>query len=66
MSLLDDIQDGLTDAEVALINSERTLNFEDIQKALAMRCAVKAEALNNGIYLSDHSIDALTAALLKR
>ena len=63
--LLDDLRDGLSDEEEAVLNQLTELDMRSIEQALALRTGVKAQSLTSGLYLTDSSIDAITTALLR-
>lgn len=63
-SLLDSIQNDLSEEEEQVAASVSAEHAEAIASALALRTAVKAQSLKKGLYLSETSIDSLTAALL--
>lgn len=61
--LLDGLQEELTPQEQELAATAGAYE-EAIGKALALRCAVKAQSIQKGLYLNDASLDAITTALL--
>jgi len=63
--LLDDLRDGLSDEEEAVLKQLTELDMRSIEQALALRTGVKAQSLTSGLYLTDSSIDAITTALLR-
>ena len=63
--LLDDLRDGLSDEEAAVLSQLTELDMRSIEQALALRTGVKAQSLTAGLYLTDSSIDAITTALLR-
>jgi GAF domain-containing protein len=63
--LLDDLRDGLSDEEEAVLSQLNELDLSAIQQALALRTGVKAQSLSSGLYLTESSIDAITTALLR-
>jgi GAF domain-containing protein len=63
--LLDDLRDGLSDEEEAVLNQLTELDMRSIEQALALRTGVKAQSLTSGLYLTESSIDAITTALLR-
>jgi len=63
--LLDDLRDGLSDEEEAVLSKLTELDMFSIEQALALRTGVKAQSLTAGLYLTDSSIDAITTALLR-
>ena len=63
--LLDNLRDGLSDEEEAVLNQLTELDMRSIEQALALRTGVKAQSLTSGLYLTDASIDAVTTALLR-
>jgi GAF domain-containing protein len=63
--LLDDLRDGLSDEEEAVLNQLTELDMRSIEQALALRTGVKAQSLSSGLYLTESSIDAITTALLR-
>jgi hypothetical protein len=63
--LLDNLRDGLSDEEEAVLNQLTELDQRSIEQALALRTGVKAQSLLLGLYLTDSSIDAITTALLR-
>jgi GAF domain-containing protein len=63
--LLDDLRDGLSDEEQAVLSKLTELDMFSIEQALALRTGVKAQSLTAGLYLTDSSIDAITTALLR-
>lgn len=63
-NLLDVVNDGLSEEEEELLEGLSVEDANAIHHALALRTAIKAQSINKGLYLSDSSIDALTAALL--
>lgn len=62
--LLDGLQDELSAEEQELVSYVSAEHQADIAAALALRTAVKLQVLQKGLYLTDSSIDSLTAALL--
>lgn len=63
-SLLDSIQNDLSEEEEQVAASVSAEDQAAIATALALRTAVKSQSLHKGLYLSETSIDSLTAALL--
>jgi hypothetical protein len=63
--LLDDLRDGLSDEEEAVLSKLTELDMRSIEQALALRTGVKAQSLTSGLYLTESSIDAITTALLR-
>jgi hypothetical protein len=63
--LLDDLRDGLSDEEEAVLSKLNELDMRSIEQALALRTGVKAQSLSSGLYLTESSIDAITTALLR-
>jgi hypothetical protein len=62
--LLDGLQDELTTEEQELASCVSEGTQELIATALELRTALKLQVLQKGLYLTDSSIDTLTAALL--
>lgn len=63
--LLDNLRDGLSDEEAALLGELTDLDKASIRQALSLRTGVKAQSLSSGLFLTDASIDAITTALLR-
>lgn len=62
--LLDSLTDGLSKEEQQACESLTDKDLEAINLALAIRCGFKAQSLHLGLFLSDDTIDTLTAALI--
>lgn len=64
MNILDALSDGLSENETRLSQMLRDGDSLNVTLALAYRCEIKRQSIENKLFLSDESVDALAAALI--